>query len=346
MFRPHRPTGFTLVELLVVITIIGILVELLLPAVQAAREAARQTQCKNHLKQLALGCLQHEQVMHFLPTGGWGSSWVGDPDDGFDGRQPGGWHFNILPYIEQQALHDLGLGANLNGIRQTIGTPLPVFNCPTRRLPIAYPNIANASFTNLTAPTPALVGRSDYAGCAGDALGNTTLAGEWGSVGYNCGADPYSYSEGVQLNNYQWQQTFTGCDGGPVGCNGVICRHSTCRMSSITDGTSNTYLIGEKYMNPDYYLDGESPADDQGWFIGYDYDVTRWTNNNDSLCVPAQDMPGYGGWDHNFGSAHAEGFYMAMCDGSVHLINYSVSSLVHYCLGNKHDGLTIPGNSW
>ena len=69
----NRYPGFTLVELLAVITIIGILIALLLPAVQAAREAARQTQCKNNLKQLALGCLQHEQVQGYLPTGGWGS---------------------------------------------------------------------------------------------------------------------------------------------------------------------------------------------------------------------------------------------------------------------------------
>ena len=108
----NRYPGFTLVELLVVITIIGILIALLLPAVQAAREAARQMQCKNNLKQLALGCLQHEQAQGFLPTGGWGCGWVGDPDRGFDRQQPGGWHFNILPYIEQQALHDLGIGGN------------------------------------------------------------------------------------------------------------------------------------------------------------------------------------------------------------------------------------------
>jgi len=73
------PHGFTLVELLVVIAIIGILVALLLPAVQAAREAARQTQCNNNLKQLALGCLQHEDLSKRIPSGGWGYAWPAMP---------------------------------------------------------------------------------------------------------------------------------------------------------------------------------------------------------------------------------------------------------------------------
>src|SRR3977135_3561541 len=81
--RRERSGGFTLVELLVVIAIIGILVALLLPAIQAAREGARRAQCKSNLKQLALGCLNHHDTQKHFPTGGWGYQWVGDPDRGF-----------------------------------------------------------------------------------------------------------------------------------------------------------------------------------------------------------------------------------------------------------------------
>ena len=168
--------GFTLVELLVVITIIGILIALLLPAVQAAREAARQSQCKNNLKQIAMACLNHESATKRFPTGGWGFAWTGDADRGTDWRQPGGWIYNILPFLEQQSLHDVGteLGGpadqagspKCNANLQRLSVPMTVLYCPTRRPVTTYPWIGSYGIVN--AGQPSVVTRSDYAGNGGD----------------------------------------------------------------------------------------------------------------------------------------------------------------------------------
>ena len=166
--------GFTLVELLVVITIIGILIALLLPAVQSAREAARRLQCQNNIKQLTLGCLNHEHVQGFLPTNGWWTFWEGDPDRGFSIHQPGGWVYNILPYIEQQTMHDLGAGQSFTQKMSTFilreATPLALLICPTRRKvavePDAYPAGSQPMFNMLYSPTWT---RSDYAANGGTA---------------------------------------------------------------------------------------------------------------------------------------------------------------------------------
>ena len=166
-----RAFGFTLVELLVVITIIGILIALLLPAVQAAREAARKMQCCNNLKQLALACLGHENLTGRFPTDGWGYGWTGDADRGTDWRQPGGWIFNVLPFIDQQVLHDQGTGMGSwddqnrkTANTQRLVTPVGGLYCPTRRSPLVYPTwltLANAN-------AALLVVKSDYAINGGD----------------------------------------------------------------------------------------------------------------------------------------------------------------------------------
>ena len=102
--RRRSLCGFTLVELLVVIAIIGILVALLLPAVQAARESARMTVCSNNLKQMGVAFSQHVTSQGFFPTCGWGYGWTGDADRGYGVNQPGGWPYAILSYMDQDAL--------------------------------------------------------------------------------------------------------------------------------------------------------------------------------------------------------------------------------------------------
>jgi len=136
--------GFTLVELLVVIAIIGILIAILLPAVQAAREAARRIQCANNLKQLATGAHLHLDSHGHFPTGGWGYRWVGDPDRGFGLDQPGGWRYNLLPFIEQGAVHQRGSGGTPDEKRLAAEaltqTPIATFFCPSRRAAKLYPH--------------------------------------------------------------------------------------------------------------------------------------------------------------------------------------------------------------
>ncbi|MFM8579491.1 MAG: type II secretion system protein, partial [Planctomycetaceae bacterium] len=98
------PKGFTLVEMLVVIAIIGVLAGLMLPAVQGAREAARRSTCSNNLSQLGKGMARHESGMGHVMSGGWGPAWLGVTNRGSDSAQPGGWAFSMLPCIEETGL--------------------------------------------------------------------------------------------------------------------------------------------------------------------------------------------------------------------------------------------------
>lgn len=338
-------SGFTLVELLVVITIIGILVSLLLPAVQSAREQAREVQCKNHVKQLALACQTHLSTYGYFPGGGWGWGWIGDPNYGSGSRQPGGWIFSILPYIDQQPLHDLQLGksgaALATAAGQMLSTPIDAINCPTRRPLQTYPTWLTAG-NDFCSPAfaggnpPSTVAKTDYGGNAGD---NAIEPGsDWndnkGSSNWNADAGPGSYADGINASGQQnWRAL-------ALVSTGVIYPGSQTQSESVTDGLSNTYLLGEKYLPPDYYTTGTDGGDNESAYMGFNADICRWGGPN--VGIPKQDTPGLSeGNNGDFGSAHSSGFNVALCDGSVRMISFSIDLTTHGRLANRMDGQVV-----
>jgi prepilin-type N-terminal cleavage/methylation domain-containing protein/prepilin-type processing-associated H-X9-DG protein len=335
--RPGRSrSAFTLVELLVVIAIIGILVALLLPAIQAAREAARRMQCANNLKQLGLAFQNHYDAQGHLPSSGWGWRWTGEPDRGFGLEQPGGWGFNILPYLEQENIRNLGSGladgseGKVAAMLLQVGTPIPAFSCPSRRGALPYPMVRNGTLSNnlpQCSEGNCEVARSDYAANSGSV--NIEEEGGPGSFvaaeGYESMVDKYA-RRNVIVNGISYQQ-------------------SMVKMAHITDGTSQTYCLGEKYLNPDNYTTGNDAADDQHILMGMDRDMNGYTGQtrfvlDKRALVPMQDRPGLS-VSFNFGSAHPSTFHMAFCDGSVHGISYDIDPWIHKILGGRDDGETV-----
>jgi prepilin-type N-terminal cleavage/methylation domain-containing protein/prepilin-type processing-associated H-X9-DG protein len=340
---PHGRRGLTLVELLVVVAIVGVLVALLLPAVQSVREAGRRTQCQANLRQLALACLTHEHIHGFLPSGGWGGAWVGDPDRGCGERQPGGWAFALLPHLEETTLHELGAGvadaaakADLVAIR--LATPVRVFACPSRRPAAAWPLAASKAAFNVVA-VPATVTRRPAAVVRGDYAANMG-SGDMDNR-YRGGGSPSSVVAGDMMTAARWQTDF-----GPPP-DGLVFRRSRIRPRDIPDGLSATYLLGEKYVEPGSIATGLSDDDDQCLYSGHDRDVLRTGLEPPSLDRAGFDpvtVSGAPGSTNKFplplafGSGHPGGCGMAMADGSVRIVAYEIDAAAHRAAASRNDG--------
>jgi prepilin-type N-terminal cleavage/methylation domain-containing protein/prepilin-type processing-associated H-X9-DG protein len=331
-------SGFTLVELLVVIAIIGILVALLLPAIQAARESARRSQCQNNLKQIGSALINHHDTYKRFPAAGWGPFWGPDPDRGTDSRQPGGWIYSILSFIEEEPLRQKGRDgdprsitqAQRDAVAQLVQTPIAMLNCPSRRAASPYPYVSGPPPYNFS--TVQSAAKSDYAANGGR---NWDLVIRVIYISSQAqGDDPATWTKLPTLfaatPEYRWD--------------GIIYQGSHVTIPKITDGTSKTILVGEKSLDVNAYTTGTDPGDNEQMYQGDDIDGTRRAGDSaasNDLPIPDAPIVSQSVTPHGFGSPHAAGTNFVMCDGSVHMIPYDIDLTTYVRLGNRSDGEDI-----
>ncbi|TWT86658.1 hypothetical protein Mal64_34870 [Pseudobythopirellula maris] len=360
----RRRFGFTLVELLVVIAIIGMLVALLLPAVQSAREAARRMSCQNNLKNLALACLNYESANKHLPISipQWkdderdlyhrpvgpdgGSLDIGKGGPGYSGK---GWITELLPYIEEQPLYDamspgftgnfypqsnlFGKGMYNKDIRDDIQKQLPLITCPSDGIS-PRPSLVQFYFRGLPVAT------TNYKGCIGDSIIDTTESYDPGTLATN--SDFGAVSDPPQPTDIGSADCHNTVD-----CNGLIWRASYFRpvkLAKITDGQSKTFLIGEAVPAQDdhsaaFFSDGDWATCGIPLNV-LDFDVPPTQADDYRESVFYIEWYRYRG----FKSLHPGGAFFAMADGSVHFISDGIETPVYRGLAtrNGEEAVSLP----
>ena len=319
--RPPK-SAFTLVELLVVITIIGILIALLLPAVQAAREAARRMQCANRLRQIGIAAHNYLSGHSVFPPGAIDRTTQNTcrPMPAFPAGQGPPWTVCISPYLEVALGFDMGKGTfadrswHLHGTAYHTEyrkqfTPVSHFHCPSDR--------------NSTADEP----NNNYYGCMGG--GDDSMA---------CG----------KAGNDQYRVFFNS---------GILYLNSA--IDRVPDGTSQTFMVGETRWHPTVAaamagVGGASADNGWCWASAVGSDDTGWgTLNNlaaavDPINNPIYDFDPSEGLSYTiphrcFGSRHPGGCHMMMGDGSVHFFSENMDLAIYRSLGTRDDGNPVGG---
>lgn len=345
MHPSSRSRGFTLVELLVVIAIIGILIALLLPAVQAAREAARRMSCSNNLKNIGLACLNYEVTNEAFPITVNQWSWepldtdggslaptpIRDVTKGGDGYSGKGWIVDILPMLEEQALYDgmepgfvgdfnklgAGRGMGRREVRENYtNQQLEVLSCPSDES--ARPSTEQWYWA------PVEVATTSYKGSIGDGIlseetepGGTTHA--LGSAGV--------WPEG--LGSPDCHQT--------VECSGMFYRNTYYRpvkLRTVTDGTSKTFMVGECVVSQDFHS--------AAYFSDGDWATCGIPVNFFVLDAPHDELRN-DRWREvrGFKSLHPGGAQFVMVDGSVQFIQDNISTAVYRATATRNGGESV-----
>lgn len=320
-----RSHGFTLVELLVVIAIIAMLVTLLLPAVQAAREAARRTQCINQLKQIGLAILNHESALSKFPGGG-DTPWPLIEDNVIGGSQQMGpekhgfsWAFQVLPYLEENAVTNLTTTA---AIERAV---IPLYACPSRREVIASSQQGGRILMDYVSATPR--------------GGTKRSGGDFEPYPWDNENSFWQGSIWSVPGNKQYYGIIVRANAWPPSTKQLVGSSRPTTFGKIQDGGSKTMMVGEKRLIRERYATGDW-HDDRGWSDGWDPDTVRSTSHEYGRDLPtAADTPrGIRDFGFHFGALHETGMHSVFGDGAVHKIAYEVDRQIFDNMGNRQDG--------